>query len=127
MACASAKRRLVRPCSSDFCQAGFAGSLRGQTLAQRRFLAQQASIGPHGGLQFGDEAFHVLVFAWRSGDSDAGMASAADGAHERERIRKHGAGGACAEDEAFKQRIGSQAIGAVHAGACGFACCVEPA
>ena len=39
----------------------------------------------------------------------------------REAIGEHGAGGACSEDDAFEQRIAGQAVGAVDAGAGGFA------
>ena len=46
---------------------------------------------------------------------------------ERERVRKHGAGGTRTEDEAFEQGIGCEAIGAMNAGARGLAGGVEAA
>ena len=46
---------------------------------------------------------------------------------ERERVGEHGLCGARAKDEAFEQRIRSQAVGAVDAGAGSFASRIESA
>ncbi len=125
--CASARRRLARPLRGDFGQSGFAGSLRCQALAQRRLLAQQAGMGPHGGLQAGNELFHALGFLcgealWGGSGVRRNRAGASGSA-----VGQHGLRGARAEDEPFEQGIGGQAVGAVHAGAGGFAGSVEAA
>ena len=113
------------PLRGDFGQSCVAGGLRGQALAQRRLLAQQSGIGPHGGLQCGDELFDAALLRRRSRRIGAGRVPARRRA-ERQAVGEHGLRGARAEDEAFEQRVRGQAVGAVDAGAGGFAGGVEP-
>lgn len=108
----------------DAGEGGVAGGLRGEAFAQGGLIAEEAGAGPHGGLQTGEDGLNLRLLFGRLG---GGVGRDRLGRLEGEPVGKHGLGGADAEDEALEQRVGGEAVGAMDAGAGGFASGVEAA
>ena len=92
------------------------GLLSGKAEAQCGVLAQQPGVGPHGGLQAGDDLFQMRLLG---GGQRRGNNLHSVRHLQGQAVVEHGLSGARAEDQAFKQRVGGQAVGAVNAGAGG--------
>ena len=102
--CASARRRLRLPCwrwrgATPRMPRGV--QCRGAGFVRR----EQPGVGPHTGLETGNDVFDVGFLAGRQG---AGEACGAPERQERQVAGEHGVRGAFAEDQPFKERASKQ-------------------